>query len=139
MTDQIEALTIEAIRKRIGTLLSDIKPLDDQHIIAAGFDVDSFIHGHATAISTAGIRLAKLVLDLRDSHSYTRKDLRLDPDDYDLPDDLDDPKWSAAGKVHDWRNHVSEGIQKIWPTFNLNQRIALYLAASERAGAEEWD
>lgn len=49
------------------------------------------------------------------------------------------PCWSEAGKVHDWRNHVSERLRVIWETFSLGQKLALYMDAKDRADAEEWD
>lgn len=53
--------------------------------------------------------------------------------------DVDDPLWDHAGKVHDWRNHVGEGIRAIWHTFTPEQRMALAADADERASAEEWE
>ncbi len=49
------------------------------------------------------------------------------------------PAWDEAGRVHDWRNHVGEGVRDLWPTFTPEQRVALALDADERASNEEWD
>lgn len=49
------------------------------------------------------------------------------------------PEWSKAGKVHDWRNHVSDSIQMLWSTFTPAQRKALYDQAEADAYAEEWE
>lgn len=49
------------------------------------------------------------------------------------------PRWHSAGKVHDWRNHISEPIRAIWDTFTEAQRIALAKDAGERADAEQWE
>lgn len=63
--------------------------------------------------------------------------------EYDLPDYIkkqaDDPQWHLAGKVHDWRNHVPEHIQVLWPTFTQTQRHALTAWAEELASREHWD
>ncbi len=53
--------------------------------------------------------------------------------------DVDDPQWDHAGRVHDWRNHVGEGVQKIWHTFTPEQRMALAADADNRASNEYWD
>lgn len=63
-------------------------------------------------------------------------------DTYRSPDklaDVRDPCWTTAGKVHDWRNHVSEGVRTIWHTFTDEQVMALAADADQRAGNEEWD
>jgi hypothetical protein len=56
-----------------------------------------------------------------------------------LQADVNDPQWQAAGPVHDWRNHVGEGVQAIWHTFTDAQRMALAAAADERASREHWE
>lgn len=48
------------------------------------------------------------------------------------------PDWENAGRVHDWRNHVSEHIKSIWKTFNDVQKEAIYEQAEDRAGQEHW-
>lgn len=53
--------------------------------------------------------------------------------------DVDDPQWSRAGKVHDWRNHVGPKVKVIWNTFTPEQRMILADDADERAGREEWE
>lgn len=50
-----------------------------------------------------------------------------------------EPYFDHAGRVHDWRNHVPEGVQKIWHTFNWDQRKALVEWADELASSEEWE
>lgn len=54
-------------------------------------------------------------------------------------EDVDDPQWDYAGKVHDWRNHVGEGVRAIWHTFTPSQRMALADDANRRAANEHWD
>jgi len=49
------------------------------------------------------------------------------------------PEWEKAGRVHDWRNHVSTEIRMIWDEFSDNHKVALALDADERAGREEWE
>jgi hypothetical protein len=50
-----------------------------------------------------------------------------------------DPHWDDAGKVHDWRNHVPDGVKELWLTFTPQQRKALYQWADDLAGREEWE
>ena len=57
----------------------------------------------------------------------------------DTPTDYANPEWEKAGKVHDWRNHVSEELQAMWPTFTDAQKAAIARQAEDMAGREEWD
>lgn len=52
---------------------------------------------------------------------------------------VDDPQWSHAGRVHDWRNHVGEEVRAIWDTFTPSQRMVLAADAANRASNEHWD
>lgn len=58
---------------------------------------------------------------------------------HDKQEDVDDPQWDHAGRVHDWRNHVGKEVQKIWHTFTPHQRMVLAADADDRAGNEHWD
>lgn len=49
------------------------------------------------------------------------------------------PKWENAGRVHDWRNYISNELRTVWGTFTDAQKIALGENAEEIAGREEWD
>jgi hypothetical protein len=49
------------------------------------------------------------------------------------------PEWEKATKVHDWRNYASEEIQRLWPTFNEEQKMAIVEMLDELAGQELWD
>jgi hypothetical protein len=49
------------------------------------------------------------------------------------------PEWHKADRVHDWRNHVSENVKALWPTFTNEQKFALVEQAEECAGNEHWD
>jgi hypothetical protein len=44
------------------------------------------------------------------------------------------PEWDKAGRVHDWRNYISEKVKSIWSTFTLEQQLAMRLAT--RIGIE---
>ena len=52
---------------------------------------------------------------------------------------IDAPNWDAAGRVHDWRNHVPDAVRAIWSTFSQAQRVALYCWAQDLAADEDWD
>lgn len=49
------------------------------------------------------------------------------------------PKWDEAGRVHDWRNYISDELRAMWHTFNDAQKRAIARSAEERAGNEEWE
>lgn len=49
------------------------------------------------------------------------------------------PEWDKAGRVHDWRNYISEELRAIWATFTPEQRDAIGRNADEIAGREHWD
>lgn len=50
-----------------------------------------------------------------------------------------DPEWHKAGRVHDWRNYISETVRGMWATFTIEQRIALAEQADDHASREQWD
>lgn len=49
------------------------------------------------------------------------------------------PDWAAKGRVHDWRNYISDEVQAMWPDFTDEQRMALYRQADSIAEREEWE
>lgn len=49
------------------------------------------------------------------------------------------PKWRSGGRIHNWHNHVPDGVRTIWDSFNDNQKFALYHWAENLASAEEWE
>jgi hypothetical protein len=56
----------------------------------------------------------------------------------DTPRDYASPDWLAAQRVHDWRNYISERLQKSWHTFNDQQKQAIAESAEAAAAREEW-
>jgi hypothetical protein len=52
---------------------------------------------------------------------------------------IDKPDWESCGKVHDWRNYITERVRRLWSTFTDEQKYALAEMAEERASAEEWE
>lgn len=57
-------------------------------------------------------------------------------DDYHHPLN---PKWEETGRVHDWRNYISDDIADEWDTFTERQKFLLATQARETARNEEWD
>lgn len=55
------------------------------------------------------------------------------------PDDYAAPDWADAGRVHDWRNYVSERLRGMWGTFTDDQKQAIAESAQDAADREEWD
>lgn len=53
--------------------------------------------------------------------------------------DAINPDWDKAGRVHDWRNYISERVRELWPSFSDEQKIAIAEMADEHAGRENWD
>lgn len=47
--------------------------------------------------------------------------------------------FTNPGRVHEWRNYISEEVRALWPTFNDEQKIAIARSADDLAGREEWD
>jgi hypothetical protein len=54
-------------------------------------------------------------------------------------DEYLNPKWEQVRRVHDWKNHVPEHIQKKWDSFDDTLKKDLYLWAEQLADAEEWE
>lgn len=50
-----------------------------------------------------------------------------------------DPDWSGAGRVHDWRNYISDELQAIWQTFSEEQKRLIAESAEVHANNEDWD
>lgn len=53
--------------------------------------------------------------------------------------EADAPDWESGGRVHNWKNYVSEELRAMWSTFTVEQRGAIYRSAEESAGREEWE
>lgn len=49
-----------------------------------------------------------------------------------------DPKWSGAGKVHDWRSYVPADVRQIWHTFTPEQLAVIVSWADDLASDEDW-
>jgi hypothetical protein len=62
-----------------------------------------------------------------------------DPHGPSLPEDYAEPNWDEEERVHNWRNHVSEEVMVLWPTFTDEQKQALAKQAQFCADQEEWD
>ena len=50
-----------------------------------------------------------------------------------------DPDWDGAGKVHDWRNYISDELMAAWFTFTPEQKRLISENADTIASREEWD
>lgn len=53
--------------------------------------------------------------------------------------DAINPNWLGKGKVHDWRNYISDELSVMWHTFTAAQKIAIARNADDMADREEWD
>lgn len=57
----------------------------------------------------------------------------------DAMQDVLEPDFEHASKVHDWRNHVSGAMRKWWDQMPLFAKLALYVTAEDEASCEIWD
>jgi hypothetical protein len=48
-------------------------------------------------------------------------------------------RWDDVGRVHDWRNYISDELAEMWGTFTDRQKVAIGRSADETARREEWD
>lgn len=58
---------------------------------------------------------------------------------YVIEQALRDPMDFAAGRVHDWRNHVGDRVVAAWDSFTPEQKVAIAGDADDRASAEHWE
>lgn len=58
---------------------------------------------------------------------------------YQTPSDWLAPDFVNRGRVHEWKNYISEEVQEMWSTFTDVQKQALARQAEELAHWEEWD
>ena len=52
---------------------------------------------------------------------------------------INEPHWNEAGRVHDWRNHVSEYLIEFWGALSQETKVVIYLEAERNASREEWE
>lgn len=52
---------------------------------------------------------------------------------------LQSPDFPAAGKVHDWRNHVDAAVIEVWDELPTPARLVAFIAAAKAAESEEWE
>lgn len=55
------------------------------------------------------------------------------------PSDWDQPEWDKAGRVHDWKNYISDELRAMWGTFTDVQKQAIARQAEEAASNECWE
>lgn len=55
------------------------------------------------------------------------------------PSDHLEPNWGRAGRVHEWKNYISDEIKAMWLTLSPELRAALARQADETAAMEEWE
>lgn len=53
--------------------------------------------------------------------------------------EYDEDEFENIGRVHDWRNYISEDMIAIWHTFTDEQRKVIYENAEQIAFHEDWD
>lgn len=59
--------------------------------------------------------------------------------DYDLQEMLNPQFELNHGRVHNWRNYVSEVVKAHWNELPIEARLVSYLGACQETGREEWD
>jgi hypothetical protein len=58
---------------------------------------------------------------------------------FDIPYDWKDPKWSKAGKCHDWKNYRTIGMVQEWQSMPDDHKQLISAMLQEQADREEWD
>ena len=63
--------------------------------------------------------------------------------DYGLPimsdEELAKADFENRGKIHEWKNYVSELYVKEWHNLTYRERVIIYCEAQKQADREEWD
>ena len=57
----------------------------------------------------------------------------------EAPHDYKNPDWKSAGRVHEWKNYISDPLREIWHSFSDEQKAKIAHSADESASQEEWD
>lgn len=57
----------------------------------------------------------------------------------EAPRDYENPEWDVKEKIHNWRNYISEDLQKIWFSFTSEQKVKIAANADIMADREDWD
>lgn len=55
-----------------------------------------------------------------------------------LKDAVRNPKFGKESAMRDWRNHIHEGVKKIWPYLSEETRLIFVLGALKVAEKEKW-
>jgi hypothetical protein len=59
--------------------------------------------------------------------------------EFNPPSDWENPEWGVVSKVHNWRNYVSDGLQKEWVHLTGRQKIVVSSCLDNIADREDWD
>lgn len=49
------------------------------------------------------------------------------------------PDWKQKGRVHNWRNYISDSIKKSWDTIPIEAKYVFVIMAEEKSSDEDWD
>lgn len=49
------------------------------------------------------------------------------------------PDWDSGGKVHNWKNYVSQGSRDLWYTLSDECKLELAKSFQNIADNEEWE
>ena len=56
-----------------------------------------------------------------------------------MADVIDQPEFSGAGRVHDWRNYIPSTLRALWNRLSTEARVVAVIMADCQASQEEWD
>jgi hypothetical protein len=73
-----------------------------------------------------------------EDHVFSSREIPVEEFDR-LPENVDNPDWEHRQKIHDWRNHIPETVQKIWKSFTTYQKWILAKEAQVKADEETWE
>ena len=63
------------------------------------------------------------------------KDLSVNEVDFNR---VREPKWDEASDFFDWRNHVPDGVKKLWPDLPFEARAMAVMFAEKLASDETY-
>lgn len=55
------------------------------------------------------------------------------------PYDISEHTFQVMWKCHNWKNHIPESIEQIWPQLSEETRLVALIMAEEIADREEWE
>lgn len=52
---------------------------------------------------------------------------------------VNNPNWKEKGRVHNWRNYISDSIKKSWHSIPIEAKYVFVIMGEEKSSNEDWD